>query len=66
MGFNKIQSYILSSEDGTSLRAAGWMPEAATSARAWQHTDGKPRRQDQPTESKIRYVKYLTINRKRV
>lgn len=59
MGYEKIQTYILKSEDGTSLRAAGWTPEAESPGGQWKRTDGKPRRMDQPTEPKVRWVKYL-------
>lgn len=52
IGFDKIQTYILDSEDGTSLRAAGWAFEYTTAGGEWKHTKGKPRRTDQPTEPK--------------
>ena len=57
MGFDRIQTYILSSETGASLRAAGWTEEHIVEGRQWEHTDGKPRRTDQPTEDKIRWAK---------
>lgn len=59
MGFDKIQTYILESEDGTSLRAAGWQYEATTEGGQWVHTQGKPRRTDQPIERKQRWAKHL-------
>lgn len=59
MGFNKVQTYILESELGISLKASGWQMEVITYGRQWKHTDGKHRRTDQPTENKIRYAKYL-------
>lgn len=58
MGFTKIQTYILESEKGVSLAAAGWKPEATTKGGQWEHTSG-PRRTDQPTEPKIRYGRAL-------
>lgn len=59
MGFKKIQTYILDSELGTSLKAAGWEYEATTAGGQWKHTDGKSRRTDQPTCPKHRYGKVL-------
>lgn len=59
MGYCKIQTYILESELGTSLKATGWIKEAVTQGREWKHTDNKPRRTDQPTENKVRYAKKL-------
>lgn len=64
MGFEKIQTYILSSEPGTSLKAAGWVHEADTRGGQWEHTsarqlylDGHTRRTDQPTEGKQRWAR---------
>ena len=59
MGYKKIQTYILESELGTSLKASGWNLESITQGRQWKHTDGKPRRIDQPSENKQLWVKYL-------
>lgn len=60
LGYRKIQTYILDSEDGASLVAAGWVLEEANCAGGqWKHTDGKPRRTDQPICSKQRWVKIL-------
>ena len=59
MGYRRIQTYILASEPGTSLRAAGWIDEGAAGGGQWHHTDGKPRRTDQPTELKARWAKEL-------
>lgn len=59
MGYKKIQTYVLESEPGTSLKASGWKLEAITSGGQWKHTDGKPRRTDQPTEPKQRWAKLL-------
>lgn len=57
MGFEKIQTYILDSEDGTSLKASGWQMESTSPGGQWKHTDGKPRRTDQPTQPKTRWAK---------
>ena len=59
MGYKKIQTYILESEPGISLKASGWKLEAITAGGQWKYTGGKPRRTDQPTEPKQRWVKWL-------
>ena len=60
MGYERIQTYILDEETGTSLRGAGWICEGAAGGRQWKHTDGKPRRTDQPTGIKTRWAKELS------
>lgn len=57
MGFRRIQTYTLPSEGGASLRASGWASEGAAGGGQWKHTDGKPRRTDQPTEIKARWAR---------
>lgn len=59
MGFLRIQTYILDEELGTSLRASGWTCEGSAGGGQWKHTDGKPRRTDQPTGMKSRWVRHL-------
>lgn len=59
MGFLRIQTYILESEPGTSLKASGWVDEGPAGGGQWKHTDGKERRTDQPTERKRRWAKVL-------
>ena len=59
LGYNKIQTYILQIESGTSLKASGWKMEAVTAGGQWKHTDGKERRTDQPTMPKQRWVREL-------
>lgn len=61
MGFRRIQTYVLNSELGTSLRAAGWTDEGEAGGGQWKHTDGKARRTDQPTEMKRRWAKDLAV-----
>lgn len=56
MGYLRIQTYTLPSEGGASLRASGWASEGAAGGGQWKHTDGKPRRTDQPTEIKERWA----------
>ena len=59
MGYVKIQTYILESEPGISLKASGWIMEAVTAGGQWKRTDGVINRTDQPTEPKQRWVKFL-------
>lgn len=62
MGYNKIQTYILEEELGTSLKASGWSFEAATAGGDWNHSaayKGK-RRTDQPQQPKQRWAKDLS------
>jgi hypothetical protein len=59
MGYNKIQTYILDEELGTSLKASGWKMEAITSGGLWNYTNGNPRRTDQPTNPKQRWARYF-------
>ena len=59
MGYVKIQTYILESEPGISLKASGWIMEAVTAGGQWKRTDGVVNRTDQPTEPKQRWVKFL-------
>ena len=60
MGYEKIQTYILESETGASLKAAGWYLDAEFAGGGqWKHTDGKMRRTDQPTSLKQRWAKLL-------
>ena len=59
MGYRKIQTYILEDELGTSLLASGWACMGWSPGGQWKHTDGKPRRTDQPTCRKGRWEKVL-------
>lgn len=63
MGFRRIQTYILDSEPGTSLRASGWRSEGGAGGGQWKHTDGRPRRTDQPTGPKERWTRALLVGR---
>jgi hypothetical protein len=61
MGFDKIQTYILEEEPGTSLKASGWLFAAKTAGGDWNHSKayaGK-RRTDQPMTPKQRWEKKL-------
>ena len=59
MGYRRIQTYILEEEPGTSLKASGWASEGQAGGGQWRHTDGNPRRTDQPTGMKERWVRHL-------
>ena len=65
MGFTEIETFILDTEPGTSLRAAGWGFVSTTPARSWDgrkgqmDLDGHTRRTDQPECAKQRWVKTL-------
>lgn len=58
MGYKKIITYILESESGTSLKAAGWEQEAVTNGGTWNRKS-RPRNTTAPTVPKKRYVKTL-------
>jgi hypothetical protein len=61
MGFRRIQTYILASEPGTSLKAAGWRLDAVVAGGDWNHSKANAgtRRTDQPQGAKQRWVKDL-------
>lgn len=59
LGYEKIQTYILDEETGTSLAAAGWTCEGFAGGGQWKHTDGKDRRTDQPICVKQRWSRKL-------
>ena len=61
MGYRRIQTYILGTEPGVSLRASGWSDEGLAGGGQWKHTDGRPRRTDQPIETKGRWAKALAV-----
>jgi hypothetical protein len=57
MGFEFIQTYTLESEPGTSLRAAGWDCDGVVRKNGVGWNNRKGRRDDQPTETKVRWRK---------
>jgi len=59
MGAEKIQTYILCSEPGTSLRASGWFAEGGVVGRDWNTSARNGRRTDQPMDDKQRWAKQL-------
>lgn len=60
LGYKRIVTYILSSEDGASLKASGWSCDGKAGGGSW---DRPGRRRDQtgkyPTEIKTRWHKDL-------
>jgi hypothetical protein len=58
LGYSKIITYILDSEDGASLRAAGWHMEASTKGGSWD-CPSRHRATTAPTVPKQRWVKDL-------
>jgi hypothetical protein len=58
MGYTKIITYILCTESGTSLKAAGWRKEAETSGGSWDRPSRK-RTTTAPTVPKVRYARML-------
>ena len=58
LGYRKIITYILESENGASLRAAGWHHEADTKGGDWS-CPSRPRNTTAPTCKKQRWAKAL-------
>lgn len=58
LGYSKIITYILDTEDGASLRAAGWHKEADIKGHTW-NTPSRPRNTTAPTCDKQRWAKIL-------
>lgn len=58
LGFSKIITYILDTEDGASLRAAGWHKEADVRGKSWD-TPSRPRTTTAPTQNKQRWAREL-------
>lgn len=61
MGFERIQTYILENELGTSLKASGWRFDGMTAGGDWNNSKANAgtRRTDQPQGPKQRWVKDL-------
>ena len=58
LGYQRIITYILDSEPGTSLKAAGWQYDAMTQGGAWSRPS-RPRDDCGPTCPKQRWYKDL-------
>jgi hypothetical protein len=52
LGFKRIGTYILASEPGTSLTAAGWRQIGEVRGRSWS-TPSRPRVDKHPTQGKL-------------
>lgn len=61
MGFYRIQTFILISEPGTSLKASGWKDDGVSAGGDWNGGARQGRRTDQPMEQKKRWV--LDLNK---
>ncbi len=51
MGYRKIITYVLASETGSSIKAAGWKTLYSVKGRSWD-TPSRPRVDKHPTEDK--------------
>lgn len=56
LGYEKIITYILSTEPGTSLRAAGWTCLGKCGGGSWSRKS-RSRETKHPTQTKIKYEK---------
>ena len=56
LGYSRIYTYILESEDGASLKASGWVFDGWTHGGTWD-CNVRPRNYTAPTCRKARYVK---------
>jgi hypothetical protein len=60
-GFERIITYTLASEPGTTLSAAGWTAESFTPGRSWD-SPSRRRGDNTPTEDKVRWCRNLVKN----
>ena len=54
MGYKKLISYVLASESGTSIEAAGWRVVGKVNGRSWSCAS-RPRVDTHPLQDKLRY-----------
>ncbi len=54
LGYRRLVTYILETEPGTSLRAAGWTDIGKAGGGTWSR-EGRPRVDTHPTQGKIRF-----------
>jgi hypothetical protein len=59
LGYIRVQTYILASETGGSLVAAGWTRGHTTTGGDWNRPSRGGRRVDQPMEPKVHWYKDL-------
>lgn len=63
LGYRRIITYILASEPGTSLRAAGWIKDADVKAEAsWTRPSRSRINAERPAGPKTRWVRHLQAN----
>ena len=60
MGFAEIQTYILATEPGTSLIAAGWTRGNETTGKGWNDSGGVHRTNTHQLGLKVRWFKRLS------
>jgi hypothetical protein len=58
LGYKAIQTFVLESEPGSSLRAAGWSKIGESGGGSWGRKS-RPRGDNTPTEPKVKYGKQL-------
>ena len=58
LGYRRIYSYTLATEEGASLRASGWTEDGTTRGGGWSRQT-RLRLDDQPTGPKRRWVRLL-------
>ena len=59
LGYERIQTFILATEPGTSLVASGWTLDGESAGGNWTRVSKPNRRQDQPQGPKHRYSRTL-------
>lgn len=59
MGYDLIQTFILASESGVSLKASGWEYAGPSAGGDWNRPSRGNRRVDQPMEPKVKWWKRL-------
>jgi hypothetical protein len=59
MGYEKIITYILESENGSSLKASGWNLDKESCGGGQWSCPSRPRETTAPTCKKQRWIKYL-------
>ena len=59
LGYRRIGTYILASEMGTSLKAAGWTRGHDVRGRDWNCPSRDGRRTDQPMDDKVYWFREL-------
>jgi hypothetical protein len=59
LGFRRVGTYILASESGASLVAAGWRLIGESNGGRW-HTPSRPRVDTNPTQPKLLFERETT------